>query len=107
MRTFPVDAIERHIRQNHPGCPDFAVAYFALEVAQKEWRDARLGKAVGITMQNFLRHEMTDYDTLLLQGMDRREARARVQPRIDVMLRVWRRRSGAVKTKQAQEVGDV
>ncbi|MBY5603911.1 DUF2293 domain-containing protein [Rhizobium leguminosarum] len=35
---------------------------------------------------------MTEYETLLLHGLDREEARRRVQPRIEAMLEVWRRR---------------
>jgi len=51
-----------------------------------------VGRAVGIVMQSMLRHEMTEYETLLLHGVDREEARRRVQPKIQVMLRVWKRR---------------
>ncbi|MBY5746149.1 DUF2293 domain-containing protein [Rhizobium leguminosarum] len=107
MAKFPLDAIEQHIRHHHPGCPDFAISYFSSEIAQRDWRDASLGQAVGITMQTFLRHEMTDYDTLLLLGVDRREARNRVQPRIDAMLKVWRKKPKAAKRKQARQVDNV
>ncbi|WP_113479812.1 DUF2293 domain-containing protein [Hyphomicrobiales bacterium] len=92
MAKFPVAAIEQHIRHHHPGCPDFAVSYFASEIAGRDWQDAPLGQAVGITMQTFLRHEMTDYDTLLLQGMEREKARGRVQPKVNAMLRSWRKK---------------
>ncbi|MDW9830852.1 DUF2293 domain-containing protein [Sinorhizobium meliloti] len=92
MAKFPLAAIEQHIRHHHPGCPDFAVSYFASEIAGRDWRDAPLGQAVGITMQTYLRHEMTDYDTLLLHGMDRAEARKRVQPRITAMINSWRKK---------------
>ena len=71
MSTFPIEAIVEHLRRKHPGCPDFAIAYFSEEIARKDWKGASLGKAVGITMQNYLRHQMTDYETLLLTGMDR------------------------------------
>ncbi|MEQ1403593.1 DUF2293 domain-containing protein [Neorhizobium sp. Rsf11] len=107
MAKFPLAAIEQHIRYHHPGCPDFAVSYFSNEIAQKEWLDAPLGQAVGITMQSFLRHEMTDYDTLLLHGMERAEARRRVQPRIDAMLKIWRKKPKAHKGKKVGEVGNV
>lgn len=107
MSTFPIEAIVEHLRRKHPGCPDFAIAYFSEEIARKDWKGASLGKAVGITMQNYLRHQMTDYETLLLTGMDREEARSRVQPRIDAMLKVWRKKPGMQKSKQAIEVRDV
>lgn len=104
MSTFPIEAIVDHLRRKHPGCPDFAVAYFSTEIARKEWKGVTLGKAVGITMQNFLRHQMTDYETLLLLGMDRGEARLRVQPRINAMLRVWRKKPKG-KNQRLEEAG--
>lgn len=92
MTKFDAETVRRHIAHFHPGCPRFAIEYIAEQVAAKTWRGATtLGMAVGITMQNLLRHEMTDYDTLLLMGMDRAEARRRVQPRVNAMLRVWAR----------------
>lgn len=93
MAKFHLAAIERHIRRHHPGCPDFAVTHFAQIIAGRDWRNASLGQAVGITMQTLLRHEMTDYDTLLLHGMDRAEARKRVQPRVTTMLNSWSRKT--------------
>lgn len=92
MTQFDVETVRRHIAQFHSGCPQFAIEYIAQQVAAKTWRGATLGMAVGITMQNLLRHEMTDYDTLLLMGVDRAEARRRVQPRVAAMLRAWTQR---------------
>ncbi len=107
MTSYAVAAVEQHIRRYHPGCPDFAIAFFAKEIASKGWRDARLGQAVGITMQTFLRHEMTNYDALLLSGMDRREARRRVQPRINAMLNSWKRKSKVVRRTTNGRAADV
>ncbi|WP_416798085.1 DUF2293 domain-containing protein [Ciceribacter azotifigens] len=105
MPRFSIRTIKRHLRRHHPSCPDFAVEYFANEIANRDWGRAPLGQAVGITIQTFLRHEMTDYDTLLLSGMDRDEARRRVQPRINKMLQSWRRRP-AVKELEKAPVND-
>jgi hypothetical protein len=101
MTTYKVDAVIKHIRKKHPGCPDFAVVWFATEIASKNWTGATLGKAVGITMQTHLRHHHTDYDTLLLTGIDREEARRRVQPRVNAMIRSWRRQKPS-KPQEAQ-----
>ena len=93
MTLFPFDIVVRHIRKKHPGCPEFAVEYLAKEISGREWTPGvRLGRAVGIVMQSILRHEMTEYETLLLHGADREEARRRVQPKIQAMLKVWKRR---------------
>jgi len=89
LTKFTETAIRQHIRNKHPGCPDFAVVFLAAEIAKKDWIDTSIGGAVGITMQNILRHLMTDYDQMLLCGVDRNEARRRVQPRIDAMLAHW------------------
>ncbi|MGK9054187.1 DUF2293 domain-containing protein [Neorhizobium petrolearium] len=93
MAKFSPKTIEKHIRRKHPGCPDFAVAFFIAEITKKDWKDASIGKAVGITMQTTLRHSMTDYDQMLLVGMDREEARRRVQPKINAMIASWKKRT--------------
>lgn len=89
MSTFSKETIIQHIKNKHPRCPDFAVAFFAAEVAKKDWTGASLGRAVGITMQTVLRHQMTNYDQLLLSGVGREEARRQVQPRINAMIAQW------------------
>jgi len=89
MAKFKPEIIEKHIRRKHPGCPDFAVAFFVGEILKKDWKGASIGKAVGITMQTTLRHNMTDYDQMLLIGVDREEARRRVQPKINAMIARW------------------
>jgi hypothetical protein len=92
MTKFICEEVEKHIKRRHSGCPDFAVTYFARKIAKRDWKKAFLGQAVGITMQTFLRHEMTEYDTLLLCGVDREDARRRVQPKINKMISCWRRK---------------
>lgn len=106
MTKYRIDAVTKHIRKKHPGCPDFAVAWFAAEIASKSWTEATLGKAVGITMQTHLRHHHTDYDTLLLTGIDREEARRRVQPRVNAIIGSWRRRKESM-SQEAQPSGGV
>lgn len=92
MAKFSPKAIEKHIRRKHPGCPDFAVAFFVSEIANKDWNGVTIGAAVGITMQTTLRHTLTRYDTLLLEGVDREEARRTVQPKINAMIDAWKER---------------
>lgn len=89
MARFNIDDITAHIRHCHPRCPEFAVEFFAAEVAGRVWKDSTIGKAVGICMQNFLRHNMTAYDQLLLEGVERAEAKRRVQPRVNRMIALW------------------
>lgn len=89
MTKFSAAAIENHIRRKHPGCPDFAIAFFVAEIVKRDWQNASIGKAVGITMQTILRQEMTDYDHMLLCGVGREEARRRVQPKVNAMIAKW------------------
>ncbi len=93
MTRFNAEAVEKHIRKKHPGCPHFAVAFFVGEIVGRDWQGASLGKAVGIIMQTTLRHTMTDYDQMLLAGVDREEARRRVQPKVNAMISSWKRRN--------------
>lgn len=86
---FAFEVIKQHILRMHPKCPDFAVEYFATKIADRNWKKCTLGQAVGITMQSVLRHEMTNYDQLLLIGIERREARRRVQRKVNAMIASW------------------
>ena len=90
MAKYSLDQVRSHIKEHHPGCPDFAVRYFAQEVSRRRWPGANLGQAVGITIQNVLRHELTDDDQLLLVGVERVEARRRVQSRVNEMINQWK-----------------
>jgi hypothetical protein len=47
-------------------------------------------EAVTLAVVAAIRHGDTDYDDLLMAGVERGEARARVQADIDVLLRSWR-----------------
>ncbi|NSY48598.1 DUF2293 domain-containing protein [Agrobacterium tumefaciens] len=84
--------VEYFIRRVYPACPEFAVVYFADQVCNvpKNWRDAPIAVAVEVTMQNFLRHQFTDYEQLLLVGVRRKEARRRVQQKIDSIVTAWK-----------------
>ena len=96
MTGFTKVQVERHIRKKHPRCPDFAVIYIAEKIAGRDWEGMSLGGAVGTTMQGIMRHRMTEYDALLLAGIDRLEARKRVQPRVNALLATWGKPKKAV-----------
>ena len=91
ISKYPFEVVAQHIRAKHPGCPNFAIEYIANEVASREWKGAKLGRTVGIVMQSTLRHLMTEYETLLLHGVERETARGLVQPKIQAMLEEWKR----------------
>jgi hypothetical protein len=47
-------------------------------------------RAVLLAVAAHVRHAHTDYDPLLAAGIERHEARRRVQPRVDELLAAWR-----------------
>ncbi|MBP2446395.1 DUF2293 domain-containing protein [Rhizobium leguminosarum] len=85
--------VEDFIRQEYPACPEFAVVYFATRICTvpKNWRSAPISEAVDVTMQNMLRHQLTDYDQLMLIGVRRKEARRRVQPKVNAIIDGWKK----------------
>lgn len=91
ISRYSFEVVCQHVRKKHPGCPDFAIEYIAVEIAGREWKGTTLGRAVGIVMQSTLRHLMTEYETLLLHGVERQAARRQVQPKIQAMLEAWKR----------------
>ncbi|UCG43481.1 MAG: DUF2293 domain-containing protein, partial [candidate division WOR-3 bacterium] len=51
-------------------------------------------EAVFLAVQAHVRHRNTGYDTLLMQGHNRADARFEVQDRVSELLDLWRRPSG-------------
>ncbi|WP_245339497.1 DUF2293 domain-containing protein [Rhizobium sp. CIAT894] len=86
--------VEAFIRREYPACPELAVVYFATYICTvpKNWRSAPIATAVDVTMQNELRHQMTNYDQLMLVGVRRKEPRRQVQPKVNAMIAIWKKR---------------
>ncbi|TGR08353.1 DUF2293 domain-containing protein [Mesorhizobium sp. M4B.F.Ca.ET.190.01.1.1] len=60
--------------------------------ARRNWRGLKLGAAVGIELQKYIRHSLTDYDELLRSKMmTRDEARSFVAPQVQEVLSRWRK----------------
>ncbi|MFK0688794.1 DUF2293 domain-containing protein [Mesorhizobium sp. IMUNJ 23033] len=90
--TFSFEAVVRHMRVHHLGCPKKTRLTIAARVSAREWKDVRLGAAVGIELQKYVRHSLTDYDELLRSKMmTREEARTFIAPQVEEILRVWRK----------------
>jgi hypothetical protein len=90
--AYSLDAVIRHLRTHHPGCPKEISLAIAERVSAKEWRGATIGAAVGIELQNFIRHTLTDYDELIRsRTMTREEARAFITKDVSNVLRSWRK----------------
>jgi hypothetical protein len=80
------------IREQFPGCPPDRAAAIALHVtARSSGVAARKvdSDAVRVAVAASVRHVDTDYDELLLSGVDRDAARATVSDRVESVLSAW------------------
>jgi hypothetical protein len=86
------------IRAQFPGCPSMRADTIAVHAALRG--SGRVGRsaagraldpnAIRLAVTASVRHIDTDYDDLLMGGVDRDDARARVAARIDQVLDGWR-----------------
>lgn len=92
------DAFGAAIREQFPGCPPARTEAIAQHAALRG--SGRVGRsaagraldadAVRLAVVASVRHLDTDYDDLLMSGVDRDEARRRVRDRVDAILDAWR-----------------
>jgi hypothetical protein len=86
------------IREQFPGCPLDRAEAIALHAAARG--SGRVGRsaagraldreAVRLAVVASVRHVDTDYDTLLMKGVDRESARAQVHQRVEDVVNAWR-----------------
>jgi hypothetical protein len=86
------------IREQFPGCPVDRGEAIALHAAARG--SGRVGRsaagraldpdAIRLAVVAPVRHVDTDYDALLMSGVDRDDARHRVRDRVDRILDAWR-----------------
>ena len=91
VRRFSASDLGQHIRQHHPNCPKTVRKALIRRIVAKPWVNANMGTAVGITIENYLRHEVSGYDNLLRLGIERDQARTLIRPQIDLILAIWKR----------------
>ena len=87
------------IRQLYPGCPPERTEQIASHACQKY--SGRVGRsaaakrldeeAVQLAVVAHVRHDETNYDELLVRGVERRDARDRVRDDVDRVLSRWRK----------------
>ncbi|GAA3392920.1 DUF2293 domain-containing protein [Cryptosporangium minutisporangium] len=94
-------ALATRIAELFPGCPPARAQAIARHAGER--RSGRVGRsaaakvldeeAVTLAVVAAVRHDDTEYDALLMAGVPRREARARIRRRLDDVLTAWRRRA--------------
>jgi hypothetical protein len=93
-----VEQFAHAIRQQFPRCPMKDATPIAEHACLKH--SGRVGRtaaakqfdpeAVYLAVAAAIRHEFTDYDLLLLKGIERYQARAQVRDAVEKKLREWR-----------------
>ncbi|MHB8589782.1 MAG: DUF2293 domain-containing protein [Candidatus Dormibacteraceae bacterium] len=94
-----MEALGAGIRRVFPGCPgDRAAAIAAHASARGSGRIGRSAagqaldeEAIRLAVVASVRHQNTEYDTLLMSGVPRHEARQRVSGDVEETLRRWAR----------------
>ncbi len=94
-----VEEMVRVISAKYPGCPLSEAQEIACHTA--ECGSGRVGRsaagraldehAIELAVQAAVRHRHTNYDELLMRGVDRIEARLRVRDKIEAVLGGWQR----------------
>ena len=92
------DEFAAAIREQFPGCPPAradAIAYHAAQRGSGRVGRSAAGRAldhdaIRLAVAASVRHIDTDYDDLLMAGVDRDDARHRVRDRVDEVLGIWR-----------------
>lgn len=88
------------VTRQFPGCPrksadavaSHACKKFSGRVGRSAAAKALDERAVWLAVVAHIRHVKTDYDQLLMRGIDRWTARHEVQPEVDAVLDRWRER---------------
>ncbi len=91
-------AFAQKIRQFYPNCPqgreseisDYACLKYSGRVGRSASAKQLDDNAVNLAVIAHVRHCETDYDSLLMLGYDRYDARETIKDRIDTILSYWR-----------------
>lgn len=89
-RRYQAKAVEKHMRKHFPNCPSGHRDEIVRSVVDRTWQNATIGRAVGITVTNYVRHQLTDYEMLMKQHrLTREEARIAEASTVKDILRSW------------------
>ena len=73
---FERKEVRDYVKKHYPGCAHKHREKIVHWVAQRNWRCTSLGKAVGISVNNYARHNLTSYEAWMdAHGLTREEAR--------------------------------
>ena len=86
---FTDQAVRKHLLRHHPACPPLVREKILYRVIDRTW-DCSIGCAVGLSIQNFVRHELTDYEQLYrVPGLTKEEARLIIKDEVKDIIARW------------------
>ena len=97
-------AVRAHMAHAHPLCPADIVDHIAIRVEARLWDPkVRLGKAVGIVIDGYLRHKRTHYERLMdKHQLPRWEARQMVRSQIETILASWKEAPATIRASDEE-----
>jgi hypothetical protein len=89
-QKFRRKSVRKHMDKHFPACPPLHREQIVISVAERTWKDANIGKAVGIVVTNYIRHRLTDYEVLMRRHrLTREEARIIEAETVKDIWRSW------------------
>ncbi len=87
------------VRQRYPGCPagrdrviaEHACRKYSLRIGRSAAAKNLDANAIDLAVRAHVRHAETQYDSLLVQGIDRHEARTAISSIVDGVIHRWQR----------------
>lgn len=90
---FSDQQIRDFMKAKMPHCPEEHRERVINRVTAKQWEGCTLSRAIGICSHNYIRHELTDYETWLNRHrLERDEARLIVKDEVEEIFDSWLRK---------------
>ena len=101
---FSRTQVMKHIGKCHPLCPVDVQEKIIYRIVTRSWSSLRIGRAFGIVSENFVRHELTSYESLMKKHhLTREEARHVVASQVRDIIQSWSAEARAVDRDEASD----
>lgn len=78
--------------KHFPACPPLHREQIVMNVSGRIWKDTAIDKAISIVVTNYIRHTLTDYESLMKRHrLTREEARIAEAGTLKAILRSWQK----------------
>jgi len=80
------------MNKDFPACPPHHSEQIVTRVAGRNWKDTTIDKAISIVVTNYIRHTLTDYESLMKRHrLTRQEARIAEAGTVKAILQSWQK----------------